>query len=182
MKHYSSFIAISLTVIGAYRPPLDLVYFVVTYMTYDPLSALETDFSTSVSSRCRAGELGCWVDSSLTKMTTQGLEHGRGISGSKSYWDIRKLAWKTLFRETTRINSTLTAIALSFPSYSKSIRDKLGQVFEISVTVPAIQLPVLLQGARGSGKASAVKFLASKHGLHVVEVSRLFRPFPGDLQ
>lgn len=57
-----------------------VVYFVVTALSYEPLVPLEEDFRSSVSSKARAGELGCWMDAGehgSTKMVVTGLEKAR---------------------------------------------------------------------------------------------------------
>jgi peroxin-6 len=54
-----------------------LVYFKVTSLGYEPLVPLEDDFRSSVSSKARAGELGCWVDvgeDGETQLVLEGLE------------------------------------------------------------------------------------------------------------
>jgi hypothetical protein len=66
--------------------PDNLVYFQVTDMTYDPLVPLEQDFASSVSSKARGGELGCWIEVERTRMISLGVQRGLGISGSKKWW------------------------------------------------------------------------------------------------
>lgn len=70
--------------------PDNLVYFQVTDMTYDPLVPLEQDFASSVSSKARGGELGCWIQVERTRMISLGVQRGLGISGTKKWWDIGK--------------------------------------------------------------------------------------------
>lgn len=59
-------------------------------MTYDPLVPLEQDFASSVSSKARGGELGCWIEVEKTRMISLGVQHGPGISGTKKWWGISK--------------------------------------------------------------------------------------------
>lgn len=73
--------------------PDNLVYFQVTDMTYDPLVPLEQDFASSVSSKARGGELGCWVEVERTRMISLGVQRGLGISGTKKWWGIGKSQW-----------------------------------------------------------------------------------------
>ncbi len=126
-----------------------LVFFTVTYIGYDPLSSLQEDFHSSISSMCRAGELGCWIDSSVTKMATVGLEHGRGLTGRKGWWNIGGPRHKP---------------------YSASAEEKLSQILAVANKVPSLQLPILLKGARGSGKASLARSVAEAHGQHIIEI------------
>lgn len=59
-------------------------------MSYDPLVPLEQDFASSVSSKARGGELGCWVDVEKTRMISVGVQRGLGIAGTKKWWGIGK--------------------------------------------------------------------------------------------
>lgn len=63
--------------------PTAIVYFRVTAINYEPMVALEDDFRSSVSSKARAGELGCWIDvgsNGSTQMVLEGLERERVAS------------------------------------------------------------------------------------------------------
>lgn len=58
----------------------ELVYFKVTALNYEPLLALEEDFRSSLPSKGRAGELGCWVDigdQGTTQLVLEGMERSR---------------------------------------------------------------------------------------------------------
>lgn len=76
------------------RPlPTELVYFKVTTLNYEPLMDLEADFRSSVSSKGRAGELGCWVDigdEGMTQLVLEGLERERvtGRDASKAWHGV----------------------------------------------------------------------------------------------
>jgi len=62
------------------RIPTALAYFQVTALSYEPLNSLEEDFRSSISSKARAGELGCWVDvgkHGTTRMVLTGVERFR---------------------------------------------------------------------------------------------------------
>jgi hypothetical protein len=60
----------------------------VTSLEFDPLNPLEEDFQSSVSSKARAGELGCWVNPERVKLLTQGVRHAVALAGDKGYWGI----------------------------------------------------------------------------------------------
>lgn len=64
----------------ARRKASGLAWFKITALNYEPLVALEDDFRSSVSSKARAGELGCWVDvgeEGSTTLSLEGLERHR---------------------------------------------------------------------------------------------------------
>jgi hypothetical protein len=68
--------------------PDNLVYFVITDMTYEPLVPLEQDFASSVSSKARGGELGCWINVDKTRMISLGVQRGTGYADTKAWWGI----------------------------------------------------------------------------------------------
>ena len=75
------------------RTPTAIVYFKVNAIGYEPLVALEDDFRSSVSSKARAGELGCWIDvgtDGTTQMVLEGLERER-LAGRRS-----EIAWHSI--------------------------------------------------------------------------------------
>jgi peroxin-6 len=64
------------------KKPTALAYFLVTGLSYEPLNAVEEDFRSSISSKARAGELGCWVDAQAngsTRMVLTGVERSRVV-------------------------------------------------------------------------------------------------------
>jgi peroxin-6 len=75
--------------------PTAVVYFRLSAISYEPLVALEDDFRSSVSSKARAGELGCWVDVGVdgtTQMVLEGLERDRVTArhSEKAWHSIRE--------------------------------------------------------------------------------------------
>jgi hypothetical protein len=66
-----------------------VVYFAVSYVSYDPLIPLEEDFIMSASSQARAGEFGCWVDVEKTRMMTISVQHGKSVPGMQSWLQLR---------------------------------------------------------------------------------------------
>lgn len=67
-----------------------VAYFLVTSLSYEPITSLEEDFSSSTSSKARAGELGCWVEAGedgTTKMVLTGVEmmHIRDRQADRSW-------------------------------------------------------------------------------------------------
>lgn len=54
-----------------------IVYFIVTNIDCDPPSTNNALNPSDVHLGLSAGELGCWVDSAVTRMTQTGFEHAR---------------------------------------------------------------------------------------------------------
>lgn len=65
-----------------------VVFFVITAMSYEPLIPLESDFNSSLSSRARAGEFGCWVDGAQTRMVQLGVERAMSCKGNLGWWGV----------------------------------------------------------------------------------------------
>lgn len=89
------------------QPPTStaVVYFRITAINYEPLVALEDDFRSSVSSKARAGELGCWIDvgpDGTTQMVLEGLERRR-VAGRRS-----EIAWHNI-RMSSHVQAKFTA-------------------------------------------------------------------------
>lgn len=77
------------------RKATGLVFFKITAISYDPLVSLEEDFRSSISSKARAGELGCWADLGQdggTEMILDTLERDRvsGRSGDRAWHQAGK--------------------------------------------------------------------------------------------
>lgn len=146
-----------------------LAYFVVTALAFEPLVPLEDDFSSTVSSKARAGELGCWVDAGPggdTSLVLSGVERNRvaGRSGD--------LAWHGM-REFSECDLLLTAAAAPPPycsSAAGTLRDLVKSSFSPLALARLFPLSVLVKGSRGSGKRSLVHAAANELGLSVVEV------------
>jgi len=54
-----------------------VIYFIVTNIECDPPSTNNALNPSDVHLGLSAGELGCWIDSAVTRLTQTGLEHAR---------------------------------------------------------------------------------------------------------
>ncbi|EIW71793.1 hypothetical protein TREMEDRAFT_43062 [Tremella mesenterica DSM 1558] len=141
-----------------FKPFTGLVFFIVTSLSFEPLVSLEEDFSSSVSSKARAGELGCWVNvgkNGITRMVLNGVDragiqlrdidrHWNGLSFMPTPYDA--------------VNATTLRDLLSTGIYSLSKH-----------RIPPSS--VLIIGDRGAGKRSFVESIANHCGLSVIFVS-----------
>lgn len=57
--------------------PNEVVYFLITNVEHNVPSRLGEVSSSDMYIAATAGELGCWVDPSVTRMVQTGLEHAR---------------------------------------------------------------------------------------------------------
>lgn len=76
------------------RTATGVAHFIVTALSYEPLVPFEEDFRSSISSKARAGELGCWVDfndKGRTQVILNGVERVRirGRNGDCAWHGIR---------------------------------------------------------------------------------------------
>lgn len=136
--------------------PTALAYFVVTAMNFEPLSSLEEDFSCSVASKARAGELGCWADAGPggdTALVLAGAERAR-VTGRGT-----DLVWHGLHAPPPPFA----------PSSASTLRDLVRSAFS-SLSLAKFPLSVLVKGARGAGKRSLVHAIGDELGLSIVEV------------
>jgi peroxin-6 len=72
-----------------------IAYFIVTNVDCDPPSTNDALNTSDVHLGLSAGELGCWVDTTVTRVTSTGFEHVR-IPDASAFLSARFL---TLFRE-----------------------------------------------------------------------------------
>jgi peroxin-6 len=136
--------------------PTTVGYFIVTSLSFEPLVPIEEDFRSSVSSKSRAGEFGCWVDVGIdgtTKMVLTGLERTR-IASRQGEKD-----WHGIPRSPT---------PFSIPA-STRLRDLLRSCFSRNPSV-VMQLSILLKGSNGAGKTCMLGSIADELGYSVVTV------------
>ncbi|WWC64452.1 uncharacterized protein I303_107062 [Kwoniella dejecticola CBS 10117] len=131
---------------------IGVVYFTITSICYDPLVPLEEDFRSSFSSKARAGELGCWIDTDggtkmvLTGVETDRIQHREG-----------DLVWYG-------IDASPKPFAME--AHTK-LRDLLRTAFVHPTLSSLMQLSILVKGARGSGKRSLIRYIAEELGYNI---------------
>lgn len=161
------------------RRPLadELVYFKVTTLNYEPLVALEDDFRSSVSSKGRAGELGCWVDvgdEGTTQLVLEGLERDRvtGRDAAKAWHGVCEC---DIINQTCDVVDTLARYPVPYDHrLAGRLRDLLLSCVSRPSFLSTLQLSILVKGARGSGKKALIAWLADEVGLNIVQVSWRF--------
>nr|XP_019010198.1 uncharacterized protein I206_04666 [Kwoniella pini CBS 10737]OCF48979.1 hypothetical protein I206_04666 [Kwoniella pini CBS 10737] len=132
-----------------------LVYFTITSLSYDPLVPLEEDFKISISSKARAGELGCWFDmDGSTKMVLTGIEKDR----------IQHRQGDFIWHDIESPPPPFAAGACT------KLRDLLQTAFAYPTLSYLMQLSILVKGARGSGKRSLIRYISNDLGYNVIDV------------
>ena len=133
--------------------PSALAYFMVTALSFDSLVPLDEDFAASVTSKARAGELGCWIDvgkNGTTRLVLNGLERARVSSRA--------------------IDQSYRGIDMpSRPPFASSMA-RLRDLLSVSLASPttASNLSILLTGGRGAGKSTLVRYVADDLGFNVI--------------
>ncbi|CAL1703853.1 unnamed protein product [Somion occarium] len=127
----------------------EFVYFVVTNVEHDVVQATDAPASMDAYLDSNVGELGCWVNPTVTRIMQEGIEHARApplVDAKNQLVGDTMSPFSTLYH--------LTAAALS----------KKAADFHLPLTV-------LLEGGRGVGKLTQVSMIAKSMGLHVLEVN-----------
>ncbi|EJD02070.1 AAA-domain-containing protein [Fomitiporia mediterranea MF3/22] len=130
----------------------NIVYFVVSSLEYDvPKSSV--DSGVDEFSRTASGELGCWIDSSVTRVVQVGLEH--------------------LPTPHTRHNPSTNADfdVGSFNGCFSKISELISAALEKDAAAFGLDLAILLRGPGESVVMTLVDTVARCLGFHLLEVS-----------
>ncbi len=130
-----------------------------------------------------AGELGFWIDSTVTRIVQTGVEHtripdiGPSTPGQSpctkelvimyllNYLDNRDP--RSLLATISKQHSTLLSVGSPFDQ----LRSVLSATFADFAVDYNLDLSVLLQGARGTGKSTVACWVAQRLGFNILEVS-----------
>ncbi|RDB21464.1 Peroxisomal biogenesis factor 6 [Hypsizygus marmoreus] len=148
--------------LAAFRSgPNETVFFCITNVEHD---VIKNDSNPDVYLGSTIGELGCWVDSTVTRMIQTGLEHS-WIPYVGTYFDTA--IPRALF-------STLSNLRFSHLLGRESPFDKLFTLASAACAQHAVDyqldLSIMLSGARGTGKFTTTFWVAQRLGMHLLEV------------
>ncbi|CAA7270162.1 unnamed protein product [Cyclocybe aegerita] len=139
-----------------------VVYFKVTNIEYDVV-ATSSSSTEDLYTGSTLGELGCWIDASVTRMVQAGVEQSR-IPDTGTYMHI----------DQARLFTQLKAQPSSRLLGPKSPYAKLLALTSAALSRRALDynldLSFLLKGGRGIGKFCVTSWVAAKLGLHLFEV------------
>ncbi|EPQ58726.1 hypothetical protein GLOTRDRAFT_11691, partial [Gloeophyllum trabeum ATCC 11539] len=144
----------------------EIIFFVVTKIRCSGTSTGQAA-QTASSYITGDGTLGCWVDSSVTKMVQAGIEHVR-VPDIAGYIGVGKLGFGLLdpppLRPPAQPQTQLVKIS-----------DKLYSLSSVAFAAHTknydLHLSVLLKGKRGCGKVFTVRRVARHLGIHLLEVN-----------
>ncbi|KAH9924001.1 AAA-domain-containing protein [Epithele typhae] len=137
--------------------PNELVYFVITNVEHSVPSRLGEGSSPDMYLGATVGELGCWVDTSVTRMVQTGIEHSR-IPDMGAY-----------FTGTLQVSPPADAVPDQNMPFGKLLALASAALNRRAVDYH-LQLSILLKGARGIGKATVAYWVAHRLGVHLLEV------------
>ncbi|TFK55323.1 AAA-domain-containing protein [Heliocybe sulcata] len=139
----------------------ELVFFIITKVTCGGPSN-GTIVSNGTAHSTKDGELGCWVDTSITKMVQAGVEHLR-VPDIARYMGIES-------SETAPADATDSICRLSNKNLSK-LYSLSSVAFTANTKNYDIRLSVLLKGKRGAGKLHAAREAARCLGVHLLDIN-----------
>ncbi|KAF8803602.1 AAA-domain-containing protein [Phlegmacium glaucopus] len=143
----------------------ELVFFKVTSIEYDVVSKAGPPLQ-DLYTGSTLGELGCWIDTSITRMTQAGVEHTR-VPDAMSYLQIDATS-STILR-------TLESLPTPYLLGPKSTFSKLLALTSAALSQRAVEynlhLSFLLKGGRGIGKFTVVAWVSQRLGLNLQEIN-----------
>ncbi|KAF8652744.1 hypothetical protein AX16_004241 [Volvariella volvacea WC 439] len=144
----------------------EVAYFLVTNVDCE-VKINEDLYPPDLYTGSTLGELGCWVDSNITRVNQAGVEQSWVPSlGSYAELDLDHPA--SLLARVLKMDKPI----LLAPD---SPYDKLLAITSASLARNAVEynlnLSVVLKGARGTGKFTAAVWVAHKMGMHLLEVN-----------
>ncbi|KAI0648219.1 AAA-domain-containing protein [Trametes meyenii] len=132
----------------------ELVYFLITNVEHSVPPRLGEMSSPDMYVGATVGELGCWVDPSITRMVQTGIEHSR-VPDMGRYLGTASSLVGTISDQDTAYGKLL---ALASAALNRRAIDY------------HLQLSILLEGPRGVGKATTAGWVAQRLGIHMLEV------------
>ncbi|KAJ7684814.1 AAA-domain-containing protein [Mycena polygramma] len=145
----------------------EVVFFLITNIEHDVMTTNEQLSSNDPYLDSTMGEMGCWIDPSVTRLIQTGVEHCR-VPDVSTYFHPDKNSPRSLF-------ASLNKIPIPFLLRSSGSYGRLLSLCSATLLPDAVDyilhLSVLLKGARGSGKFTTACWVAQRIGMHVLEIN-----------
>ncbi|KAF9475323.1 AAA-domain-containing protein [Pholiota conissans] len=143
----------------------EAVFFKVTNIEYDVVSRASSS-TQDLYTGSTLGELGCWIDTSVTRVIQAGVEYSR-VPDVRSYVGIDIPGSNILAKLSAQPFSYLLSPQSPF---SKILSLTSAALFQKAVDYD-LQLSFLLKGGRSIGKFTVASWVAQQLGLHLFEVN-----------
>ncbi|KAF4578683.1 peroxisomal assembly protein [Pleurotus pulmonarius] len=141
----------------------EVVFFMITHIEHPAITnGIDTH---DIAYESAAGELGFWIDSTVTRIVQTGLEHTRIPDIGPSTPDNRDP--RSLLATISKQHSTLLSVGSPFDQ----LRSVLSATFADFAVDYNLDLSVLLQGARGTGKSTVARWVAQRLGFNILEIN-----------
>ncbi|KAJ7043376.1 AAA-domain-containing protein [Mycena alexandri] len=145
----------------------EVVFFVITNIEHNVMSGTEQISNRDSYLDSTLGELGCWIDPSITRLIQTGGEHCR-VPDVGTYFHPDRNSPRALLG----ILNGFPDPALLRPS---SPYGRLMSLCSATLLRDAVDynlhLSVLLKGARGTGKFTTACWVAQRIGMHILEIN-----------
>lgn len=112
------------------------------------------------------GELGCFVDSDVTRIVQAGLEHSR-VPDVGAYFESDPDSSRSILDYMTRTEDSTLSPSSAFGKLSSMVSASLAK-FSLDCS---LDLSFLVKGNRGVGKFMTVAWVAHRLGIHLLEVN-----------
>ncbi|KAJ7849118.1 AAA-domain-containing protein [Mycena olivaceomarginata] len=145
----------------------EVVFFLITNIEHDVMSGTEHISNRDPYLDSTMGELGCWIDPSVTRLIQTGVEHCR-VPDIGTYFHPDRNSPRALFSILNRFHDP----CLLRPSspYGRLISLCSATLLRDAVDYN-LHLSVLLKGARGTGKFTTACWVAQQIGMHILEIN-----------
>ncbi|KAJ6500326.1 AAA-domain-containing protein [Mycena sanguinolenta] len=145
----------------------EVVFFLVTNIEHDVMSGTDRISNRDSYLDSTMGELGCWIDPSVTRLIQTGVEHCR-VPDVGTYFRPDKNSPRALFS----ILNCFPEPCLLRPSgpYGRLVSLCSATLLRDAVDYN-LHLSVLLKGTRGTGKFTAACWVAQQIGMHILEIN-----------
>ncbi|KAI0290473.1 P-loop containing nucleoside triphosphate hydrolase protein [Russula brevipes] len=139
-----------------------IAYFIVTNVDCDPPSTNNTLNPSDVHLGLSAGELGCWVDTTVTRVMQTGFEHAR-IPDASTFLDLKGSL-------DSHGGVTMEAGQGNHRAFTQLLGLSQAALMPQALTFD-IPISMLLKGSRGIGKFTTAVQVAQRLGMHVFETN-----------
>ncbi|KAL0947238.1 hypothetical protein HGRIS_013359 [Hohenbuehelia grisea] len=145
----------------------EVVYFIVTNAEHSVVANGHTGPSPDLAFESRTGELGFWVDPNITRIIQTGLEQSR-IPDVGTYILPSKQSPRALLGS---LQAHPNASLLSPKSPFGQLQTLVTATSVERAVDYNLNLSILLNGPRGSGKVTVANWVAQRLGFHLLEIN-----------
>ncbi|CAK5264057.1 unnamed protein product [Mycena citricolor] len=144
----------------------DVVFFVIASIEHDVKDGNPETNGNDVYVDSTRGELGFWLDPSVTRLIQAGVQHS-AVPRIGNYFLTDKKSPRALF---SVLNGLPDTRLLQQSSAYANLLSVCSASMHVSAADLRLDLSLLLQGSRGTGKFTTACWVAETLGMHLLEV------------